>query len=250
MTASFHGAPCWYELATSDITAAQTFYAAILGWTIADSGTPGMDYRLAKAGDAMVAGLMPAMDGQPAAWSIYFAVDDCDASTEAAKTMGATVIVPPADIPNTGRFSVLIDPQGAAFALLQPLPGGVGGAFDQQKPRHGHWQELITPDPLTALTFYGKLFGWTVARSVPMGPDLPYHIIALGGQEIGGSCALPDTAPHWKPYFGVTSAKAAVTAVTAAGGTVVHGPDEVPGGSFTVQVRDPQGVVFALDGGA
>ena len=104
MTASFHGAPCWYELATSDIAAAQTFYAAILGWTIADSGTPGMDYRLAKAGDAMVAGLMPAMDGQPAAWSIYFAVDDCDATTEAAKTMGATVIVPPPISPIPGAF--------------------------------------------------------------------------------------------------------------------------------------------------
>ena len=245
-----HGLPCWYELATTDLAAATAFYGKTLGWTVADSGMPGMQYWIAKAGDAMVAGMMIAESPQPVAWSIYFAVDSCDDTAAKAKSLGAQVIVPPADIPNTGRFAVLIDPQGAAFALLQPLPGGTGGAFDQLKPGHGNWHELIVPDPVKGLTFYSKLFGWQKSRSVPMGPDMTYHIFKRGELDIGGACALPGVPPHWKPYFGVPSTKAAVKAVQAASGKVLHGPDEVPGGAFTLQIMDPQGATLALTGGA
>ena len=33
--------------------------------------------------------------------------------------LGATTIAPPTDIPTIGRFSILMDPQGAAFALIK-----------------------------------------------------------------------------------------------------------------------------------
>ena len=251
--AGFHGLPCWYELATTDLVAAQPFYAKVLGWTWADAGMQGMTYMLAKADTTMVAGSMQAMPGQLPAWAIYFAVDGCDATVAAATALGATVIAPPADIPNTGRFAIMVDPQGAAFAILQPLPmadGSGGGAFDQQKMGHGNWHELITPDPIAAMRFYGALFGWKVSQSMPMGPDMTYHIFARDGLDIGGTCAMPGAKPFWKPYFGVPSAKAAMAAVTEAGGKVVHGPDEVPGGAFTVQITDPQGITLALVGPA
>jgi predicted enzyme related to lactoylglutathione lyase len=197
--------------------------------------------------------MMQAEPGQPQAWGIYFAVDDTDATVVAAKALGATVIVPPADIPGTGRFAVMIDPQGAGFSILQPLPMDTppeASAFDQKRNGHGNWNELITPDPAAALAFYGDLFGWTQTGTVPMGPDMTYYIIGRDGQDIGGTCALPGQAPHWKPYFGIASANAALAAVTAAGGTVLHGPDEVPGGAFTVQIKDAQGVALALVGPA
>lgn len=250
---SYHGSPCWYELATNDLGGAEAFYGAVLGWSVADSGTPGMTYNLARAGDAMVAGMMLAEGPQPVAWSIYTAVDNADATVAEATAMGATVRVPPTDIPKTGRFAIMVDQQGATFCILQPLPmedGSGSRAFDQQKPGHGNWHELITPDPAATLKFYGKLFGWTLSRSMPMGPDMTYHIFALNGLDIGGIFAMPGTPPYWRPYFGVTSAKAAIAAVTAAGGTVVHGPDEVPGGAFTVQIKDPQGAVLAVVGPA
>ena len=245
---SIHGSPCWYELSTSDPSAAQGFYGAVMGWQIADSGMPGMDYRIAQTGATMVAGMMPTQGpDQPAAWMIYFAVDSADATFAAATAAGATAIVPPADIPNTGRFAILLDPQGAGFGILQPLPGGQGGAFDQQAMGTGNWNEIITADPEAALAFYGALFGWTLVRSVPMGPA-PYHIIGWNGLEIGGAFALPGAANQWKPYFGVPSAKAAMAAVAAAGGAVLRGPDEVPGGAWTVQITDPQGAALALVG--
>lgn len=244
---SFHGLPCWYELASNDVEAAKGFYAGLLGWTWNDSGMPGMTYLLAKAEGEMVAGMMAAEHGMPVAWTFYIAVDDADALAAKAAGLGATVIVPPTDIPNTGRFSILIDPQGAAFAVLQPTPGGTGGAFDQKKAGHGNWHDLSCADTAAALAFYGALFGWTVTQSMPMGPDMTYNIIAANGQDIGGVFNAPG-APAWCVYFGTASAKAAVAAITGAGGQVSHGPAEVPGGAFIVQASDPQGARFAVVG--
>jgi predicted enzyme related to lactoylglutathione lyase len=245
-----HGVPCWYELASTDLTKSQAFYTALLDWHIADSGTPGMDYRVATLDGSMIAGFMTAAEGQPEAWGIYFATADCDTTAAAAMVAGATTVVPPSDIPGTGRFSLLIDPQGAFFGLLQPLPGGTGGAFDQTKPGHGNWHELITQDPAAALAFYGALFGWVQSATVPMGADMTYHIFAVNGQDIGGTCAMPGMAAHWTPYFGVASVAAMVAKVTEAGGTVVHGPDQVPGGAFTLQIKDSQGAAVAVVGPA
>jgi uncharacterized protein len=53
---------------------------------------------------------------------VYFAVADCDQTVENAKTKGANVMVPPMDIPNVGRFSIMSDPQGAMFAVIKPKP--------------------------------------------------------------------------------------------------------------------------------
>jgi uncharacterized protein len=60
---------------------------------------------------------MPA--GMPSYWMPYFQVADCDATTEKARGLGADVMVPPNDIPNTGRFSIIRDPQGAMFAAFR-----------------------------------------------------------------------------------------------------------------------------------
>ena len=247
----FHGLPCWFELASADPEAAKGFYAALLGWSW--GGMPmgeGMTYHVADRGAAHVAGLMAAEAGQPLGWTIYAAVRDCDALAAQAEALGGKVIVPPTDIPGTGRFAILCDPWGAGFGVLQPQPEGEGGAFDPSKPGHGAWIELFAPDPAQALAFYGALSGWVEARAMPMGPDLTYHIFAAQGRDIGGTCALPGAAPGWKPYFGVTSATAAVATVGAAGGRVLNGPDPIPGGSLTLQVADAQGLTFALVGPA
>lgn len=245
-----HGSPCWYELSSTNLDAAQTFYTAILGWQIADSGMPDMDYRVARIDDTMVAGLTTTQSPeQPVAWTIYFAVTSTDETFAGATAAGATAIVPPADIPGTGRFALLRDPQGAVFGILQPLPGGQGGAFDQQRNGTANWDELITADPQAALAFYSALFGWTMSQTVNMG-TMQYHIFAWSGTDIGGAFAIPDAPNMWNPYFGVASAHAAMASVTAAGGTVRRGPDEVPGGVFTVQINDPQGAMLALVGPA
>ena len=46
-----HGTPIWYELATADADAAARFYGSVVGWSVAPSAMPGIDYRILEAGD-------------------------------------------------------------------------------------------------------------------------------------------------------------------------------------------------------
>lgn len=248
MTGTQLGAPCWYELNTPDLDAAEAFYGRIIGWSVGSAGMDGFDYRLGQIDGSMVAGLMSLPDIPPC-WTLYFATPDCDATAQAAKVAGGKIFKAPEDIPGVGRFAVLADPQGAVFALLQPTPGSEGSAFNQAKTGHGNWHELYTPDPEGALAFYGKLFGWTESRRMDMGPMGFYHILHHDGADIGGVFNPGEgVPPHWLPYFGVPGAEAAAAAIPAAGGSVTRGMMEVPGGAYVVQGTDPQGAHFAVVG--
>src|SRR4051794_11088325 len=123
MSKRHHGNPCWYELTTGkgNLQAAENFYRGIFGWEVEGAGMPDFDYRLAKSDGDMVAGLMAmpedAADITPF-WMIYFAVDDADAFVADAKAAGGQLHRGPDDIPGTGRFALLADPQGAGFGIL------------------------------------------------------------------------------------------------------------------------------------
>ena len=147
---SDQGAPCWYELATADPAASQAFYGPLLGWEFQDAGMPDFTYILALSGADMVAGLMQPDAPMPEFWMVYFAVDDCDAAAARVVDLGGGVHRPPEDIPGTGRFTIVTDPQGAAFGLLQPLSGGTGSAFDRSQNGHGNWHELHSTAPEAA----------------------------------------------------------------------------------------------------
>ena len=119
------GTFCWNELMTGDIEKAKTFYTSLLGWTTEqmDMG-PGGTYTLFKTGDTSAGGLMgidpdaKAQGAQPT-WMAYITVDDVDASTKKAESLGAKICVPPTDIPNIGRFSIITDPTGASVGLYK-----------------------------------------------------------------------------------------------------------------------------------
>jgi uncharacterized protein len=121
------GAWCWNELNTRDTDKATSFYRHVFEWEASRDAIEGMDYIEWRNGDATIGGMMamPAMVPAevPAHWLVYFAVADTDATVATAKKLGATVFVEPTDIP-PGRFSVLADPAGAAFAVitLRPIP--------------------------------------------------------------------------------------------------------------------------------
>jgi predicted enzyme related to lactoylglutathione lyase len=121
---------CWDELMSTDPSAAGAFYEKVFGWKLrpVDMGG-GMTYTLldrpgatnARGDQASAGGMMKSPDGVPYSfWLAYVAVDNCDQLSERAARLGATVTVPPQDIPNVGRFACWSDPQGAAIAILQP----------------------------------------------------------------------------------------------------------------------------------
>jgi uncharacterized protein len=121
------GAFTWNELNTRDLPAATSFYSQVFNWTPNEMDMGGMTYTEWKLGDEPVAGMLAMPDMVPAEvpahWLVYFAVDDADGSVAKATELGATTLVPPTDIP-PGRFAVLADPDGAAFAIIKTAPMG------------------------------------------------------------------------------------------------------------------------------
>lgn len=113
----------WTELATRGIEKAKAFYTKLFGWTTQAMPMPqGGEYTLWKRGEAMAGGAMEMtaeFGDAPAHWMPYFSVADCDKSAAKATELGATILVPPTDIPNVGRFSVMKDPQGAHFTIMK-----------------------------------------------------------------------------------------------------------------------------------
>ncbi len=118
------GTFCWNELGTRDVNAAITFYTELFGWTTEqhDMGEHGT-YTIFKSEGTQVGGAYEffgdQFKGVPPHWLSYVAVDDVDAASSKAESLGAKICMPPSDIPNTGRFSVLTDPTGATIALFK-----------------------------------------------------------------------------------------------------------------------------------
>ena len=120
------GAMCWNELMTPDIEAAGRFYRAVFDWSsdLVDTSEDS-SYTIFKGGTTMIAGMMARpqrLKDVPPNWLTYFGVEDCDASAAKARELGGTIMQPPTDIPNIGRFSVVGDPQGAVFAIAYFIP--------------------------------------------------------------------------------------------------------------------------------
>jgi len=117
---------CWSELATRDAAAAGGFYEGLFGWQADAQPMGDFTYTYFKVdvghGDRMAAGMIQMTEewcGAPSHWMPYFAVEDCDATTDKARFLGAEIRVPPTEAPGVGKFSVMADPQGAAFSIIK-----------------------------------------------------------------------------------------------------------------------------------
>ena len=116
----------WVQLNAKDTAKAKAFYPAVVGWKVQNDPMPaamgGGEYTTWLKADGPAGGMMampPGTEQAPSHWLSYFAVTDVDATTAKALALGGQSYVPPTDIPGTGRFSVLADGQGAAFALIK-----------------------------------------------------------------------------------------------------------------------------------
>lgn len=257
-----HGEFIWYELLTDNSDAALAFYRAILGWQAADSGQPDTDYRILQREDEDtgeshdIGGLLQLTEamrqgGVRPIWLGYIGVEDVDQAVANIVTAGGSEQMPPTDIPDVGRIAMVADPQGTPFYVMRGSSDRTSMAFAADKPRIGHcaWNELVTTDPEAAKAFYFKQFGWTKEGELDMGPMGSYEFIRHNG-VIGAIMPKPneEPAPLWHYYFRCADIGNACKAVTDNGGKILHGPDEIPGGEFTITGIDPQGARFALVG--
>jgi uncharacterized protein len=107
------------ELETHDLGKARQFYASLFDWKLQE--VPQLDYTLIGVDDGTGGGMCKAhTPGVPSHWLPYVQVDDIGASTEKARTLGATIAVNSHEVPDVGWISVIVDPTGAALGLFQP----------------------------------------------------------------------------------------------------------------------------------
>ncbi|HKF49680.1 MAG TPA: VOC family protein [Terracidiphilus sp.] len=241
----------WYELMTSDTNAAGKFYSDVVGWSTREmpsgDGTP---YTTFNIGEVGMAGMLH-LAGYTA-WIGYISVPDVDAHIEKVVEAGGKLWRPATDIPGLLRFAVMSDPQGAPIAIFTPDPA-MPSPERPSPPTPGTigWHELYTSDLDAGFDFYSKLFGWTKVNDMDMGPVGIYRIFDVGDNKPmgdGGMMTKPAQSPmsSWNFYFNVDSTSAAAERVKSGGGSVLHGPMQVPGGSWIINCQDPQGAMFSL----
>ncbi len=116
-----HGSPSWFEVMTTDPSRAATFYQGLFGWDGQAMAMPTGTYTMFSLDGAPVAGMMeitPEMGEIPPHWGTYFTVADADAAAETAAANGATIFIPPRDVPAMGRFAGVISPHGVRFYVF------------------------------------------------------------------------------------------------------------------------------------
>ncbi|WP_224244675.1 VOC family protein [Hyalangium gracile] len=241
----------WYDLMTNDTVAAKRFYSETLGWNVIkwEQG----DYEMWAVGEQPIGGMMALPDeakkaGARPHWLSYIQTDNVDATAKRAEQLGGRVHMSPTDIPSVGRFAILADPQGASFAVLQPLE-----VMDDvpQKAGFFSWHELYTTDYQAAWKFYAELFGWKNTSAMDMGPE--YGMYWMFGRDtqhpVGGMSNIAkgqNTPPYWLYYVTVDDIAATVASIQKHGGKLLNGPMDVPGGDKIAQCMDPQGAMFAV----
>jgi uncharacterized protein len=255
------GQHIWYELMTTDAEAAAAFYRGVVGWTVGEAAPEFNGYRMiGRADGGYAGGLMPLTSemqqhGARPTWLGYVGVDDADQAVASIERAGGKALMPAFDIPNVGRIAMVTDPQGAPFYVMKPIPpandpNAQSDVFSVDQPQHVRWNELSTTDPEAAVQFYGSQFGWAQQGEMDMGEMGKYRFIQSGEVTIGAIMRKPPQLPvsSWTYYIGVDDIDRAAEAVKSGGGQIFHGPQEIPGGEFSLNGMDPQGALFGLVG--
>jgi predicted enzyme related to lactoylglutathione lyase len=244
----------WHELHTNDRPKAAKFYTQLTGCESKDVPMgPGEPYTLLVRDGKDFAGITKskAPPSVPPHWIPYLGVEDVDAFAAKAVELGARSLNPPMDIPGSGRFAVLADPQGAVFALYKDAKNTY--PEEPAVPPAGSfcWEELMTSDPEAAAKFYVDLFGYKV-DSMDMGPMGTYRILKRGDKQTAGIMKMPEMVPraHWLAYIATKDVDASTRTAKELGATILVQPQDIPKvGRFSV-LDDPTGAGIALFTGA
>lgn len=244
-------APCWVNLMTRDLEAAQRFYADVLGWSFRP-GRLGAEFSVARRAEVPVAGIFAVSSAYQGsvAWMPYFAVEDADVAAARVRERSGTVAVGPLTL-GKGRGVLASDRDGAAFGLWErtepasspPAPDG-----------HAHaWLRLRTRDAFDAAIFYGEVLDWASGR--PGCCDVAYEgdevIVRCEGRPLAriSSGAVeaavdPVVRPHWAVQFPVADLAGTVAAARRHGGALVEDRSVLGGSEITL--RDPDGALFTV----
>ncbi len=236
----------WFDLFTTDMTAASNFYDALFGWEFKRTNEINPAVKTIYQNGKPIANMI-GRNGEPgqSKWLPYMSVEDVDASVVVTKNNGGSEYKPARELPDRGRIAVILDPQGAAVALLTSSSGDPqGNAFASN-----HWLgcELWTTDVDGAAAFYQKLVGYDVDL-INVHEKVEYRMLSRNGKRRGGIVSIPwkTVKPEWIPYITVDKVLQTVIKAQELGGKVLLTPDmSVKEGRVAI-IADPTGAVFGI----
>jgi len=238
-----NGTFCWIDLGTPEVGRAKQFYRSLLGWETEDVPRPDGTYTLCRLRGKDVAAIHEQEAGEPAEWGSYISTEDADVATARARELGAEVVMEPLDAMDAGRMALVHDPTGAAVSFWEP-GARIGAGLVNDVGAWG-WNELVTPAPAVAKSFYADLFGW---EAQDVSAAIPRTSFTLGDLLVGGlhsPTPQEGDASRWTVTFSVADADESVEMVQRLGGRVLLPPMEIPIGRFSI-VADPAGASFTL----
>jgi len=267
-----HGTPNWADLHTSDAEVAHGFYGSLLGWSmrsrfsLGPATSAGGNNHRSRHETRLT--LMAMCDGRPSAeiierdelfaeltlpsrWYPHIYVADILATLREVEAAGGTVLRSPQTRGGMATVATVLDPCDALFSLWQsrdqtgnPLLESTGAL---------RWIELETPDVDAALSFYSRVFDWTVDQDVWDEESCDqiegYSVLRTSIGPVAGviTPTIPDIPASWCPAFSVDEVDVMTRQATELGGLVITDPYDVPIGRQSV-LLDPGGAVFALMG--
>ncbi|MGW6455074.1 VOC family protein [Streptomyces sp. NPDC055078] len=243
------GTPCWTDAMFPDIEAAKSFYGEVLGWTFGESAEEFGGYTQAYRDGKAVAAVFPQLpdaDGGPAAWNLYFATPDAEATAARIRENGGTLATEPMTVGDFGTMVTAQDPTGMFFSAWQAH--NHEGFEKTGEPGAYAWADLCTREPARTDSFFTAVFPYRVRRMAVEGVD--FQLWNVGDDPVAGRLRMTDEFPPDVPsfvnvHFSVADTDDAVATVEKLGGRLLQGPMDSPFGRFAT-VSDQQGAVFTV----
>jgi len=115
---------CWLDLASTNVRAAEAFYAGMFGWQAHRQQANGGEYVHFLRGGERFASLYQLEHrqvdaGVPSHWTPYVSVCDVHEMGARAKALGGQVIVRPFDVDGMAKISLIVDATGALIGLWE-----------------------------------------------------------------------------------------------------------------------------------
>jgi predicted enzyme related to lactoylglutathione lyase len=241
--AAEHGTPLWLDLVSEDSATAAAFYADLFGWNVGpeDDGVRKVSHQGRDiASIIQIDNRLP--NAAESQWLVGIAVDDLDQAVSFSRSAGGSVLREVTEVPDSGRYAVIRDPQGAVLILGTPSRE-IGG------PRQAGflvWVELWTDDVDGAAEFYDRIIGYG-GRSIDR-PAGSYTVFEVDGTPRAGLVPTPEKEmrPVWAPYIGVRDLAATVARTTELGGRVVLEPSPELAGGRVALIEDPANAMIFI----
>ncbi len=242
----YSGKFVWFDLFTTNITAASNFYHALFGWNFKNTSEANPDVKTVFQHGKPIANMIYREDkSKSSQWLSYMSVPDIDCAIATTQNNNGSVYKKAKEFPDRGKVAIILDPQKAAVALLTSSSGDPQD--DIFIPNRWLGCELWTTDVDMAVSFYQKIAGYEV-NLVDVHEKVQYRMLSKDDKRRAGVVSIPwsDITPEWIPYITVEDVRKTTVKAQELGGKILISPDmSVKEGQIAI-ISDPTGAVFGI----